>query len=232
MLTYAIGDIHGSYGKLRDLLGHCTKHRGGTEYRMVFLGDYIDRGPDSREVVNLLIDTQSQAPDQVICLRGNHEDMLISAVHDGDHEPWLANGGGMTLASYGVRRADEILPTHLDWFTALPVATADEKHFFVHAGVRPGVPLQQQSEYDLLWIREPFLSDPRDHGLYVVHGHTPIRSGVPELRRNRLNLDTGAYYGGPLTAAVFDEILVGPKAFITDKGTVITLPPLASLAQA
>jgi serine/threonine protein phosphatase 1 len=198
---------------------------------MVFLGDYIDRGPDSREVVNLLIDAQSQAPDQVICLRGNHEDMLISAVHDGDHEPWLHNGGGMTLASYGVRRADEILSTHLDWFAALPLATADDKHFFVHAGVRPGVPLQQQSEYDLLWIREPFLSDPRNHGLYVVHGHTPIRSGTPELRRNRLNLDTGAYYGGPLTAGVFDATMVGPRAFITDNGVVTTPPSPASLAQ-
>jgi serine/threonine protein phosphatase 1 len=231
MLTYAIGDIHGSCGKLRALLGHCRNHCGATEYRMVFLGDYIDRGPNSREVVDLLIDTQSQAPDQVLCLRGNHEDMLLSAVDDGDHEPWLANGGAKTLASYGVGRADAIEPVHLDWFHSLPVATADQKRFFVHAGVRPGVPLQQQSEFDLLWIREPFLSDPRDHGLYIVHGHTPNRSGVPELRRNRLNLDTGAYYGGPLTAAVFDETMIGPRAFITDNGAAITAPSLASLVQ-
>ena len=231
MLTYAIGDIHGSYNKLRALLDHCRKHRGATEYRIIFLGDYIDRGPNSREVVDLLIDTQSQAPDQLICLRGNHEDMLLSAVNDGDHEPWLANGGAMTLASYGVGRANAIPPAHLDWFHSLPVATADQQRFFVHAGVRPGVPLQQQSEYDLIWIREPFLSDPRDHGLYVVHGHTPVRSGMPELRHNRLNLDTGAYYGGPLTAAVFDETIAGPRAFITDNGVVTTAPLLVSVAQ-
>jgi serine/threonine protein phosphatase 1 len=231
MLTYAIGDIHGSCGKLRALLDHCRKHRGTAEYRVVFLGDYIDRGPNSREVVDLLIDTQSQAPDHAICLMGNHEDMLLSAVNDGDHELWLANGGATTLASYGVGRADAIPLTHLEWFHSLPLATADEKRFFVHAGVRPGVPLKQQREFDLLWIREPFLSDPRDHGLYVVHGHTPIRSGMPELRRNRLNLDTGAYFGGPLTAAVFDETMVGPRAFITDNGAVTTAPSLASLAQ-
>ena len=231
MLTYAIGDIHGSYRKLCALLGHCSKHRGAAEYRIIFLGDYIDRGPNSREVVDLLIDTQSQAPDQLICLRGNHEDMLLSAVNDGDHEPWLANGGAITLASYGLGRANAIPPAHVDWFHSLPVATADQQRFFVHAGVRPGVPLQEQSEFDLLWIREPFLSDPRDHGLYVVHGHTPIRSGMPELRRNRLNLDTGAYYGGPLTAAVFDETMAGPRAFITDNGVVTTAPLLASVSQ-
>jgi serine/threonine protein phosphatase 1 len=232
MLTYAIGDIHGSYSKLRNLLDRCKEHRGATEYRIVFLGDYIDRGPDSREAVELLIETQSGVPGQVVCLKGNHEDMLLSAVDDGDHASWLANGGATTLNSYGVGRANDILPAHLDWFGSLPLATVDEKRFYVHAGVRPGVPLQHQSEYDLLWIREPFLSDPRDHGLYVVHGHTPIRTGIPELRRNRLNLDTGAYFGGPLTAAVFDEATTGPAAFITDEGVVVTPPALASLEQA
>jgi len=230
MLTYAIGDIHGSYTKLRNLLDRCTEHRGATEYRIVFLGDYIDRGPGSQQVVELLINTQSRAPDRVTCLRGNHEDMLLNAVHYGEHAPWLANGGGTTLASYRVSRADDIQPAHLNWFRSLPIAIADPKRLYVHAGVRPGVPLQQQSGHDLLWIREPFLSDPRDHGLYIVHGHTPIRSGMPELRRNRLNLDTGAYFGGPLTAAVFDETRVGPIAFITDAGLIVT--PGASFAGA
>jgi serine/threonine protein phosphatase 1 len=222
MLTYAIGDIHGTYTKLRNLLDHCREHRGGTEFRTVFLGDYVDRGRQSREVVELLIKTQAQAPDQVVCLKGNHEELLLSAAKDGEHAPWLRNGGDMTLASYGAERADEILPAHLEWFASLPFSIADETRFFVHAGVRPGVPLPQQSKHDLLWIREPFLSDPRDHGLYVVHGHTPIESGVPELRRNRVNLDTGAYFGGPLTAAAFDESMVGPIAFITDNGVVVT----------
>jgi len=230
MLTYAIGDIHGSYRKLRNLLDRCTEHRGVTEYRIVFLGDYIDRGPDNREVVELLIEIQSCGPGQVICLRGNHEDMLLNAVDYGDHGPWLANGGSTTLASYGVGSADAIPAAHLGWFRSLPLATTDEQRFYVHAGVRPGMPLQQQSEHDLLWIREPFLSDPRDHGLYIVHGHTPIRSGMPELRRNRLNLDTGAYFGGPLTAAVFDDPRIGPIAFITDDGRMV-IPPALSLLE-
>jgi serine/threonine protein phosphatase 1 len=232
MLTYAIGDIHGSYTKLRNLLDRCMEHRGVSDFRIVFLGDYVDRGSRSREVVDLLIKTQAQAPDQIVCLKGNHEDMLLSAAKGDDDAPWLDNGGDTTLDSYGVGRADEILPAHLAWLDALPLAITDEQRFFVHAGVRPGVPLQQQSAQDLLWIREPFLSDPRDHGLYVVHGHTPIRARVPELRRNRLNLDTGAYFGGPLTAAVFDDSTVGPTLFITDDGTVVTAPALASLRQA
>jgi serine/threonine protein phosphatase 1 len=232
MLTYAIGDIHGSYTKLRNLLDHCMEHRSASEFRLVFLGDYVDRGRRSRDVVELLIKTQAEAPDHVACLKGNHEEMLLSAAKGGDDAPWLNNGGDTTLASYDVGRADEILPTHLAWFDQLPLAITDEQRFFVHAGVRPGVPLQQQSKNDLLWIREPFLSDSRDHGLYIVHGHTPIRSRVPELRRNRLNLDTGAYFGGPLTAAGFDESTVGPTVFITDDGMVVTPPALASLQQA
>jgi serine/threonine protein phosphatase 1 len=115
---------------------------------------------------------------------------------------------------------------------ALPLAITDEQRFFVHAGVRPGVALKQQSKNDVLWIREPFLSDPRDHGLYVVHGHTPVRSRRPDVRHNRLNLDTGAYFGGPLTAAAFDDTTTGPIAFITDEGAITTPPTLASLPQA
>jgi serine/threonine protein phosphatase 1 len=228
MLTYAIGDIHGCYGKLRNLLDHCMAHCGARDFRLVFLGDYVDRGEQSREVVELLIETQAQAPDRIVCLKGNHEDMLLTAARGGDAETWLYNGGDATLASYDVDRAADIPSAHLQWFEALALAITDEQRFFVHAGVRPGVPLQQQSKNDLLWIREPFLSDPRDHGLYVVHGHTPSRSRAPELRHNRLNLDTGAYFGGPLTAAAFDAPMVGPTTFITDDGTITTPPALAS----
>jgi serine/threonine protein phosphatase 1 len=202
-------------------------HRGEREFRLVCLGDYVDRGGQSREVVDLLIEAQAQAPDRIVCLKGNHEEMLLAAAHGGDAEAWLYNGGNTTLTSYAIERAADITPAHLQWFDALPLAITDEHRFFVHAGVRPGVPLQQQSTNDLLWIREPFLSDPREHGLYVVHGHTPIRSRVPELRRNRLNLDTGAYFGGPLTAAVFDESTAGPTAFITDDGAATAAPSLA-----
>lgn len=230
-LTYAVGDIHGCDSKLARLLAHCTDHAGQHAFRIVFLGDYVDRGPGSRNVVEFLIRTQAAAPEEIVCLQGNHEDMLMTAAKGGDDWPWLRNGGDATLASYGVKRAADIPAEHLAWFASLPLAIADEKRFFVHAGVRPGVPLQEQLQDDLLWIREPFLSDRRDHGLYVVHGHTPVRAGRPELRRNRLNLDTGAYFGGPLTAGVFDEASVGPIAFITDEGAVVRAAPFTSLEQ-
>jgi len=219
-LIYAVGDIHGSYEKLVRLLKHCRTHRAGRAAQFVFVGDYIDRGRHSREVVELLIGLQRAEPAQISCLRGNHEDMLISVLQDGNKALWLCNGGDTTLRSYGVTSAEAIPDEHLVWFDSLPLFESDDKRFFVHAGIRPGVPLDEQHEDDLLWIREPFLSDPRDHGLYVVHGHTPLETGEPEYWPNRLNLDTGAVFGGPLTAAVFDDSAVGPIAFITDDGTV------------
>jgi serine/threonine protein phosphatase 1 len=225
-LTYAVGDVHGNVAKLRNLLGHCLAHCGESAMRMVFLGDYIDRGAHSREVVEMLMGMQTRAPDAIICLKGNHEDMLLTAArHDGkDEAHWLVNGGDTTLDSYGVDAAADIPAAHLAWLASLPLTTSDENRLYVHGGVRPGVPLQEQTENDLLWIREPFLSDPRDHGLLIVHGHTPRRSGTADLRANRLNLDTGAYFGGPLTAAVFDAETRGPRAFITDDGTVRPAP--------
>jgi len=222
-LIYAVGEIHGSYYKLTRLLKHCNGHCGLRKARFVFVGDYIDRGQHSREVVELLMDLQKARPGQICCLRGNHEDMLVGALEDGDKELWLCNGGDMTLRSYGVTSADAIPGEHLAWYDSLPLSESDDKRFFVHAGIFPGVPLGEQRKDDMLWIREPFLSDPGDHGLYVVHGHTPVRTGEPEYLPNRLNLDTGAVFGGPLTAAVFDDSTVGPIAFITDDGMVKSL---------
>ena len=219
-LIYAVGDIHGSYYKLTRLLKHCNGHCGLRKARFVFVGDYIDRGQHSREVVELLMDLQKARPGQICCLRGNHEDMLVGALEDGDKELWLCNGGDMTLRSYGVTSADAIPGEHLAWYDSLPLSESDDKRFFVHAGIFPGVPLGEQRKDDMLWIREPFLSDPGDHGLYIVHGHTPRGNGEPEYLPNRVNLDTGAVFGGPLTAAVFDDSAVGPIAFITDDGRV------------
>jgi serine/threonine protein phosphatase 1 len=234
VFTYAVGDIHGSYTKLRNLLNHCTTHRGERPFRMVFLGDYVDRGRRSREVVDLMIKTQAAAPDAIVCLKGNHEDMLVRAAQRGgsDEVQWLLNGGDATLESYGVATAGEIPSDHLDWLSRLPLAIADERRFYVHAGIMPGVPLQEQSKEHTLWIREPFLSDKRDHGLLVVHGHTPSQSRTVEVLPNRINLDSGACYGGPLTAAVFDGKMRGPKAFITDDGKVVPAPQLSDLEQA
>jgi diadenosine tetraphosphatase ApaH/serine/threonine PP2A family protein phosphatase len=232
MLTFAVGDIHGSYTKLVNLVRHCRAHGGDKPFRFVFLGDYVDRGRRSREVVSALIKMQSAAPERVVCLRGNHEELLLVASQGGNALIWLANGGHDTLDSYDVDHAAMIPAEHLAWFKQLPSTLSDGKRFFVHAGVEPGVPLQQQRDEILLWIREPFLSDTRDHGQFIVHGHTPLEIGEADLRPNRVNIDTGACFGGPLTAAVFDDRSVGPLAFITDQGTITRAPILGAAESA
>jgi Calcineurin-like phosphoesterase len=226
LLTYAIGDIHGSFTKLANLVRHCRDHQDTNPARFVFLGDYVDRGKRSQEVINHLIELQREAPDEIVCLKGNHEDMLLGAAHRQDESIWLDNGGDATLRSYGVSRAADIPAEHLAWFENLPITESDERRFFVHAGIMPGIPLEQQRPEVMLWIREPFLSNDSDHGRYVVHGHTPTGTGRPEVCPNRLNLDTFAWYGHPLFAAVFEEHRVGPLAFIADDGSIATAPPI------
>jgi serine/threonine protein phosphatase 1 len=214
-LTYVIGDIHGALQKLLTLIQRCEEHVAGRPMKLVFLGDYIDRGPESEGVVRLLIDLRSKMPNQVIALRGNHEATALAIV-DGEIPVihWLSQGGAATLRSYGIEDANALPRAHLDWMRSLPLTLDDGRRFFVHAGIAPEKPLDAQQERDLLWIREPFLSDARDYGRLIVHGHTPLFGNSPELRSNRLNLDTGAGYGGPLTAAVFAEDQTPPIAFL------------------
>lgn len=216
LITYAIGDVHGCVGKLEPLLERCIKHCAGRPMRIVFVGDYIDRGPDSRGVIDRIRKLQSEMPGEVIGLRGNHEALLIDAVKTGDEGLWHRNGGVQTLVSYGVAQASALPRDHLDWIASLRVFLDDGRRFFVHAGVNPAAALDHQSERDLVWIREPFLSSQRDYGRLIVHGHTPLSEGRPDLRRNRLNIDTAAVYGGPLTAAVFSAEKTWPIAFLTD----------------
>jgi serine/threonine protein phosphatase 1 len=214
-LTYAIGDVHGSLDQLKALMEACRQHADGRALRFVFLGDYIDRGPDPAGVVAFMLRLQDEQGDRLIALRGNHETFVLGLL-DGavPLEVWLANGGVATLASYGVRAVGELPREHLDWMRSLRLSYDDGRRFFVHAGVDPQKPLDAQDEHDLLWIREPFLSDPRDYGRLVVHGHTPLDTTMPELRANRLNLDTGAVFGGPLSAAVFDDTQAAPLGYL------------------
>jgi serine/threonine protein phosphatase 1 len=218
MLTYAIGDVHGCFDKLVRLLGRCRLHCAARTMRLVFVGDYIDRGPQSRRVVELLIDTQRAAPDLVVCLRGNHEAMVLAAAAEESRAEalWLMNGAAETLLSYGVRQAADLPSVHLQWFRSLPLSYDDGRRYFVHAGVDPQVALDRQSEHDQVWIRGPFLRHEGEYGRLIVHGHTPLETARPDLRSNRLNIDTGAVFGGPLTAAVFDEAQDAPVAFLTD----------------
>jgi serine/threonine protein phosphatase 1 len=213
-LVYAIGDIHGSLQKLRDLIAHCERYADGRPATFVFLGDYIDRGPDSAGVVDTVMDLQSRLKDRVIALKGNHEAVAIEVINGKTAaDLWLREGGAATLRSYGVGSARELPSEHVAWLRSLPLRYDDGCRFFVHAGIDPDKPLDGQSGRDLIWIREPFLSDPRDHGRLIVHGHTPLATGVPDLRSNRLNLDTGAVFGGPLTAAAFAGAQRDPIGF-------------------
>lgn len=215
LLTYAVGDIHGSLEKLENLIAGCRQHADGRAMTFVFLGDYIDRGPQSSGVVHFLIDLRSQLPGHVVTLMGNHEAWALAAA-DGTMPPsnWLLSGGAETLRSYGIREAGELPLEHLEWMRALRLTHDDGRRLFVHAGINPTKPLDGQAESDLLWIREPFLSDRRDYGRLIVHGHTPLITGMPEPHSNRLNLDTAAVFGGPLSAAVFDDNQTNPISFL------------------
>lgn len=205
MLTFAIGDIHGCHGKLERLLGECRRYADGRPTKYIFLGDLIDRGPDSHAVVQTVMDLQAHDPTNVIALTGNHEELLRASDTSHGLTQWLANGGSEALRSYGLTSPNDLPPDHTLFLHNLPTHYDDGQRFFVHAGIRPGVPLDRQNRDDLLWIREPFLSSDADHGRLIVHGHTPVRSGMPDVRQNRINLDTGAVFGRALTAAVFVE---------------------------
>jgi len=223
--VYAIGDIHGRVDLLRDM--HQMIHEDAYAWQaprnvVVYVGDYIDRGPHSREVIDLLIEEPLPGFERVH-LMGNHEDSLLRFLVDIEIAPvWLTYGGTATLQSYGVRpprggREDELrraqdllarhLPAaHLRFYRGLGISHVEGDYFFVHAGVRPGVPLPEQTDQDLVWIRDEFLRSEERFEKKVVHGHTPVPR--PDFRDNRINLDTGAYATGRLTAAVFEDEFV------------------------
>jgi serine/threonine protein phosphatase 1 len=206
--TFAVGDIHGCIDPLDRLLARIGAYApSGT---VVFLGDYIDRGPDSRAVLDRLMVGPS-ASFRWICLMGNHEDMMCGA-YDGRSERawWLDNGGLETEMSFGGR----VPAACLDWTAKLPLLHVDERRIYVHAGVSPAFPLDRQSRRDLLWLR--FRSDePEDYGgRHLVHGHTPSKSN-PITVGNRTNVDGACVFGGKLICAVFDDAIAGgPIDFI------------------
>ena len=175
--VYAIGDIHGELRALRRLITECERDADGRPMMFVFIGDYIDRGPDSRGVVDYIMNLQSRLAANAICLMGNHEALALSAIDDLETENWILNGGDMTLRSYDVSSALELPAAHVAWLRSLRLTFDDGLRFFVHAGINPARPLDRQDRHDLLWIREPFLSIQHDYGRLIVHGHTPTRTG-------------------------------------------------------
>lgn len=244
MRVYAIGDIHGHADLLRAAHARIAADRaqvGDRDAPVVHIGDLCDRGPDTRGVIELLMAGQAAGAPWVV-LKGNHDRMCLGYLADPHYtdpglsvpKSWLhpALGGAATLQSYGVREPANrpvapvhaealaaVPPAHREWLAGLPLMFLHPLAIFVHAGIRPGVALTDQVEDDLVWMREPFLSDPRDHGRLVVHGHTAIDRATHY--GNRLNIDSRAAFGGPLSAVVIEPDGV---FLLTDAGRVALRP--------
>ena len=212
--VYAVGDVHGCADRLAALhagIAADAARHPAPQVALVYLGDHIDRGPDSAGVLELLLAPPPVAGARVVNLTGNHETMLLDAAepeaHPGALPYWLGNGGAATLASYGANPADPTWPrrlpaAHLALLRRGRLLWAAGGYLFVHAGLRPGLPLAEQDPFDLLWIREPFLSWPGELPAVVVHGHSPTPQ--PVVRENRIGIDTGACFGGALTCVVLE----------------------------
>lgn len=222
-VCHVIGDIHGHLDQF-DAALETIERFGEPDAPIVFLGDSVDRGPKSRQVIEALMQGQAEGRPWT-CLMGNHDRYVLRFLDNPRYDDpntsrpllWTdpALGGDKTLASYGVdvsegRSLDDInadakeaIPqSHLDWISALPRYHETDDQIFVHAGLRPGVPLTEQAEDDLIWIRADFLDSDHDWGRLVVHGHTALDH--PQLYANRLNMDGGAGYGRPLVPALID----------------------------
>jgi serine/threonine protein phosphatase 1 len=222
--VYAVGDIHGRADLLLKLVKDIQADAGKGEYRgkpiLVFLGDYVDRGFASKDVIDILL-SERLSSFETYFLKGNHEAAMLQFLSDPSVGPrWVEYGGAETLVSYGVRlprsrtaleeweaaSADlkRVMPAeHVAFLRQLQLSARLGDYLFVHAGVRPGVDLDRQSENDMLWIRDDFLNDERPLGAVVVHGHTPISK--PHRDSRRIGIDTGAYLSGRLTAARFEH---------------------------
>jgi serine/threonine protein phosphatase 1 len=219
---YAIGDIHGRLDLLDLLLARIVSDLSAhpvDQWIYVFLGDYVDRGPCSRETIDRLI--EHGAKNNSVFLKGNHEALLIDCLSDRSlFDRWLRLGGLETLISYGAHLGGEIKaqkviemqaalhgalpPAHYRFFRELKSSFTSGDFFFAHAGARPNVELAQQKDSDLLWIRQEFLASDYDFGKIIVHGHTPARQ--TEIAPNRINIDTGAFATGCLTCLVIEGV--------------------------
>ncbi len=199
---FAIGDIHGCLSKLEVLIPQIGID--SEEDALVFIGDYIDRGPDSRGVVDFVLDLRKKMH-RVICLMGNHEQMFLDYVClNKDEDIYLFNGGNATIASYGYRSVHggkeiNVPDDHMEFFKSLLPFHETDDYIFVHAGLRENVPLKDQDIQDMLWLRHEFILSSHDFGKTVVFGHTPMSHARPLFLPGRIGIDTGAVYGGYLT---------------------------------
>jgi serine/threonine protein phosphatase 1 len=198
---FAIGDIHGCFDKLQRLILEIKADP--VNDTLVFIGDYIDRADGGRDVVDYILKLKKTFQN-VICLRGNHESMLLRFLDGVEDDIYLANGGFATLKAYGISRSDtpkvrkkKIPPDHLKFFKSLLPYYETDQFIFVHAGLIPGRELNEQSLYDMQWIRQTFIDSDDDFGKQVVFGHTHFSE--PLVEDNKIGIDTGAVYGGRLT---------------------------------
>lgn len=231
-LVFAIGDIHGRLDLVRAALKAIAARIEGRNHRLIFLGDYIDRGPEARGVVELMLELQKDP--RVVCLKGNHEALMVQALTGGrgsDFRRWAEAGGQSTLESYGASDQESAMAAvpdhHLRWMAALPLTSGDGHRVYVHAGLLPNTPLDRQTEATCLWIRERFLrAGPRQFDTHVVHGHTPAwnserRVCEPELLPHRTNLDLATYWTDSLGVGVFDSgIAGGPIEVLVARGAL------------
>ena len=203
---FAIGDIHGCYDRLKALMEKIPID--SSRDALIFIGDYIDRGPHSVEVVDYLIQLKNRFPD-IIFLKGNHEDMLDKFLNGTDRFTYLLNGGQQTLDSYLTKSVQSeffpIPPDHMEFFKSLRLFYETEEFIFVHAGLRPRVPLESQNTEDMLWIRDKFVSSKYDFGKRVIFGHTPLKK--PLVEPNKIGIDTGAVYGNALTCIQLPDLV-------------------------
>jgi serine/threonine protein phosphatase 1 len=203
---FAIGDIHGCVDELTAMLSTIAPARGDT---VVFVGDYIDRGPAVRDVIEVLLELR-RGPADYVFLKGNHEDMMLSFLGLPGHygESFLFNGGAPTLESYGASECalalERIPADHVDFLKTLATSYLHPPYLFVHAGISPLLQLEEQSVEDMLWIRQEFIFNPHQLGATVVFGHTPMRAVMVDLPY-KLGIDTGLVYGGKLTCVEFNE---------------------------
>ena len=199
---FAVGDVHGCVDKLKTVLGMIKLD--WDRDMMVFLGDYVDRGPDSRGVIELLLNLKKRHGDRLIFLKGNHEWMFMQFLKGEEQDFFLQNGGIETLESYSLEKGKTDIPqSHLDFLDNLDLYFETQDYIFVHAGLRSNIPISEQSPEDLLWIRSPFLKSSYDWGKRVIFGHTPF--SFPFIEANKVGIDTGAVYGGRLTCLMLPD---------------------------
>lgn len=200
--TFVVGDIHGCLDPLRRLMEKIDWDPAMDS--MIFVGDYIDRGENSKEVVDFMLDLIRDSPN-IECLMGNHESMFLEYMSGRNRDLYFMNGGLCTIKSYSRNKGFFVPEDHLNFYGSLKMYIELERHIVVHAGFRPGRAFKEQDAQDMLWIRDPFIYSDHDFGKQVIFGHTPFEK--PLIEKNKIGIDTGAVYGGSLTCLELNKMM-------------------------